>query len=79
MSKSRIIRMLITAGDNEEILTTLIQERHPNQFGEITPPVMVEYEGIEYILKRKWTEDVYVYGSSDRRRVDDFLATAPSE
>ncbi len=79
MSKSRILRLLITVGENEEVLAVLTQERHPNTFGEITPPVTVEHEEKEYIIKHQLTQDVYVYGPSDRRKVDDFLATTPSE
>ena len=73
MSKSKTLRLVIAA--KGEVLAVLMKERHPNQFGEITPPVVVEHDGVEYILKRQMMQDVYVYDLSDRRKVDDFLAT----
>lgn len=79
MNESKILHLLITTGNNEEVLAVLTQERHPNEFGEVTPPVTVEHKEEEYILKRKCMQDVYVYGPSDRRKIDDFLATTPSE
>jgi hypothetical protein len=76
MSKSKMLRLIITtpfiAGENE-VLAVLVKERHPNKFGEVTPPVMVEHEGAEYILKREWMQDIYVYAPADRRKVSDLL------
>lgn len=77
MSESRILQLLITTGSNEEVLTVLEQERHPNELGEVTPPVTIEHDGVEYILKRQWMQDVYIYGPSHRRNIDDLLADTP--
>lgn len=79
MSESRTLQLMLTTGSNEEVLIVLEQERYPNELGEITPPVTVEHDGVEYILKRMWMHDVYVYGPSDRRSVDDLLADTPSQ
>lgn len=77
MSKSKLLRLLITEGDDEEVLAILVQERYANKFGEITPPVTVEHEGREYLLKRKFMPDAYVYKLSEKKRIDDFLVSEP--
>jgi len=77
MSKSKTIRLLITTGNDEEVLAVLVRERHPNQFGEVVPPVVVEHEHKDYILKRKMMQDVYVYSPSIKKGIDDFLAPPP--
>ncbi len=73
MSKSKIFQLLITVGSDEEVLIVLYQECYPNELGAITPPVTIEHNGVEYILKRRWTHEVYVYGPSDRKNIDDLL------
>ncbi len=73
MSKSKIFQLLITVGSDEEVLIVREQECYPNELGTITPPVTVEYNGTEYILKRQHMEDVYVYSPSNRKTIDDLL------
>lgn len=73
MSKSKTLRLIIAA--RGEVIAVLMKERHPNKFGKITPPVTVEHEGAEYIVKRQMMQDVYVYELSDRKKIENFLAT----
>lgn len=79
MSKERLFRLLLTTGQQEEVVAVLVQRRYPNELGEITPPITVRHEGQEYILKRKWMQDVYVYQPLHRSMIDDFLAPPPTE
>lgn len=73
MAESKILRLLITEGAHEDVLGIVERKRTPNQFGEVTPPVLVEYNNKEYILKRKWGEGIYVYGPSNRKQIDDLF------
>ena len=74
MTQSKIIRLLITEGPEEEVLAVLTRERHPNQFGVVVPPITVDHEGKEYILKRTWADGMYVYHPCHKGAIDDFLA-----
>ena len=73
MNKNKVLKLLITSGQEEDVLGIVEQERSPNQFGEVTPPVLVEYNNKEYILKRKWVEGIYIYGPSNRKQIDDLF------
>jgi len=73
MTKNKNLHLLITRGEDEEVLVVLEKECIPNQFGEIVPPITVEYKDQEYILKRKCLKDTYVYGPSNRKKIDDLL------
>ena len=77
MGQSKILRLLITTGTNEEVIAILTREQHPDLNGNITPPAMVEHEGARYVLGRRWMPDVYVYTPSQRRQIDDFLGNQP--
>ena len=79
MSKEQLFRLLLTKGKDEEVIAVLTQRRYPNSLGEITPPITVRHEGQEYILKRKWMQNVYVYQPSQRSMIDDFLASPSKE
>ncbi len=73
MNKNKVLKLLITSGQEEDVLGIVEQERSPNQFGEVTPPVLVEYNNKEYILKRKWVEGIYIYSPSNRKQIDDLF------
>lgn len=72
---SKELRLMLTRGDDDEIVAAMSVERYPNELGAITPPVTVEHEGVEYILKRKWDmlPDTYIYRPSQRISIDDLL------
>lgn len=63
MSNSKKLYLMLTEGEQEALIDTIIQERYPNELGAITPPVTVEHEGVEYILVREWhlMKDTFVY------------------
>ena len=67
-----MIRLLITTGDDDEEEVLAILVRHCP-----SPPQIVEHEGIQYVLKREWMTNVYVYSPSQRTQIDDFLGNEP--
>lgn len=77
MSKSKLLRLFITTGVNEEVIAILVRELCPDLDGNITPPAMVEHEGAQYVLGRQWMPDVYIYTPSQRKQIDDFLGNRP--
>ena len=61
-----MIRLLITKGDNEEVLAVLVCK-------DSVPPIKIEHEGVQYIFKRRWMHNIYAYVPSKRKQIDDFL------
>ena len=79
MSNSKLLRLLITTGKNEEVLAILTRESHPDLDGNVgVPPAMVEHEGHQYVVSRQWMPGVFVYTLSQRKQIDDFLGNTPS-
>ena len=74
---SKLLRLLVTRGRDEEVLAVLVRECHPDLSGNITPPKMIEHEGQQYVLGRRWMSDVYVYVPSQRSAIDAFLGNEP--
>lgn len=77
MSESKLLRLFITVGTNEEVIAILVRKQHSDLDEHITPPTMVEHEGEQYTLGRQWMPNVYVYIPSQRRQIDDFLGNEP--
>ena len=73
MPVSKILQLILTKGEDEAVVKVVSQERFPNQFGEIVPPVMVEHEDIEYIMNRQWADSIYIYHVAKKRSIDDLL------
>jgi hypothetical protein len=77
MSESKLLRLLVTTGRNEEVLAVLVRECHPDLNGKVSPPQMVEHEGKQYVIGREWMPGVHVYVPSQRSAIDDFLGNEP--
>ncbi len=77
MSQSKLLRLLLTTGKNEEVLAVLVREIQPGSDGEVKPPELIENKGKQYVLKRQWAPNMYVYSPSKRRQIDDFLGNEP--
>lgn len=77
MGRSKLLRLLVTTGPNEEVLAVLVRECHPDLNGKVSPPHMVEHEGKQYVLGRQWMPGLYVYTPSPRSAIDDFLGNEP--
>lgn len=72
---SKKFYLMLTKGNDEELVHVITQECHPNQFGDVTPPIMVEHNGTDYILKRQWNmaPNTYVYHPSKVVKLDDLM------
>jgi len=74
MTKSKTLKLILTRDDEDEsVVSVKSQERFPNQFGEVVPPVTVMHENEEFILHREWMNGVYIYHPCNRRSIDDIL------
>lgn len=64
---------MLVKGEEEAIVRILEEERYPNELGVIVPPISVELDGQEYILKRHYIENIYVYAPAESLSVDELL------
>lgn len=73
--KLKKFRLLITEGAGEDILAILVHECRPDAHGIINPPITIDFEGRNFILKRKWDKcpDAYVYTVTQTRHINDLL------
>lgn len=72
---SKVLYLMLTHGNEEELVIVLSETRYPNELGAIIPPITVEHQGVEYILKRQWNmmQDTYIYRPSKKKQLDDIL------
>lgn len=73
MSKSETLKLLLTKGEEGAVVAVLSRVCYPNQYGEVTPPVMVEHEGQEFLFKKRWMGPVCLYQLAQRVTLDDLL------
>jgi len=74
MSNKRDVRLILTKGDEEEVLAILTKEGEFDTHGLVgRPPPTVSHDDQEYSFKRQMMEGVYVYTQSNRKRINDFL------
>lgn len=76
---SKILTLIVTRDDQEAVLTVYHRKCYANEFGEIVPPIMVEYEGLDYMLKRSSDlGDTYIYSLPNWGDTNDILVKASS-
>lgn len=63
-NKSRYTCILVT-GTDEKLIHILIDEGIEDKDGVVQPNVLVEYEGVKYILTRPYSKKVFIYKPCD--------------
>lgn len=71
----KTMTLILTQGEQEEVVHSILHEATPNSLGAFTPPVTVEHEGVEYIVAREWhlMNNTYIYKPAAKRQIDDLL------
>ena len=70
MSETKLLRLLITVGQNQEVIAV-------KTIKALAPPTLVEHDGQQYTYGRQWMPDVHVYVPSQRQQIDEFLGNEP--
>ena len=69
----KTMTLILTRGDHEEVVHTIMHEATANELGAFTPPVSVDHEDVEYILVREWhmMRNTFIYKPSFTIDVSD--------